>query len=467
MMATTAPTVAPAAARLATWVVGMDPSQIPSPVLDAAREHTLDTLGCGLGGLAVGGAAGAGRRVATAAGQGLASVIGATGRVDAAAAALANGMLCHGLDFDDTHEPSICHVGTVVVPAALAMAELQGASGAETLAAIVIGTETTTRVGMAASEGFHRRGFHPTGVCGVFGAAAAACRLRGLDTETTTRAFGLAGSMASGIFAYLADGSQTKPLHAGWAAQAGIQAALLAEAGASGPAAVFEDRYGLYATHIDVAADLASQLDDLGRRWETPRVAFKPYPACHWIHATVDAVAEAAEGLAAGDIERIVARIPEVGVPIVFEPAEAKAAPQTAYDAKFSLPWCVAARVVEGRLDVRSFLRPDVAAPEIVALAARVVNEPWIGPAPRSPFAGSVDVLPRGGEARRVTLDAPRGAPENPMSFEALVAKFLANATLSLGQDEAAELVEAVDDLGAAAGVGAITAPLRAAAPRT
>jgi 2-methylcitrate dehydratase PrpD len=370
-------------------------------------------------------------------------------------------MLCHALDFDDTHEASIAHVATVVVPATLAVAEAVGATGAQALAAVVAATETVTRVGMAAPEGFHRRGFHPTGVCGIFGATVAACRLRGLDADTTARALGLAGSMASGIFEYLADGSPTKPFHAGWAAQAGVQAAALAADGARGPASVLEGRYGLYNTHVDVEHDIGAELADLGTRWEAPLVAIKPYPACHWIHAAVDAAAEAAGDARPEDIERIVVRIPDVGVPIVLEPLAQKRLPVTEYDAKFSLPWCVAARIVHGRLDVRSFLG-DIAEPAVLTLAAKIEYEQWRGEF-ASVFAGAARVQ-AGGTEREVVNDRPRGAPGNPLVREDLLAKFTANATLALPEDAAGRLAAAVDAIEDAPDVGAITAELRGAA---
>jgi 2-methylcitrate dehydratase PrpD len=450
-----------AAQELATWTSALDLGDVPAEVRAVAREHILDTLGCGLAALGVGEGL-AGLTVVADAGTGPASAIGRPERVPAAAAALANGMLCHALDFDDTHEASIAHVATVVVPAALAVAETVGATGAQTLAAIVAATETVTRIGMAAPEGFHRRGFHPTGVCGIFGATVAACRLRGMDAETTARALGLAGSMASGIFEYLADGSPTKPFHAGWAAQAGVQAAALAVAGARGPASVLEGRYGIYATHVDVAHDIAGQLADLGGRWEAPLVAIKPYPACHWIHAAVDAAAEAAGDAGPDAIERIVVRIPDVGVPIVLEPLVQKRAPVTEYDAKFSLPWCVAARIAHGRLDVRSFLG-EIADPAVLALAARVEYEPWEGEF-ASVFAGGARVRLADGTERTVVNDAPRGAPGRPLAREDLVAKFTANATLSISEDAAGRLATAVDAIEDAVDVGAITAELRGAA---
>jgi 2-methylcitrate dehydratase PrpD len=452
---------APAAARIAWWASALTLDEVPAAVRAAAREHVLDTLGCGLAALGLGEGT-AGLVAAGESGAGPATAIGSVDGVSVLAGALANGMLCHALDFDDTHEASIAHIGAVVVPAALAVAEAVGASGADAMAAIVAGAETIARIGTAAPEGFHRRGFHPTGVCGVFGATVVACRLRGMDAEATARALGLAGSMASGIFEYLSDGSPTKPFHAGWAAQAGVQAAALTAAGARGPATVLEGRFGLFATHVDVPWDVDAQLADLGRRWESPSVAIKPYPACHWIHAAVDAAVAASDGAAPGDIERIMVRIPDVGVPIVLEPEDQKAAPLTPYDAKFSLPWCVAARLVHGRLDVRSFTDEAIADRAVLALAERVQHAPWAG-AVVSPFAGEAEVATRDGRARSVRYEAPRGAPGNPMTGEAVAEKFMVNATRSLDEAAARAVAEAVERLEGADDVRAVTAELRGA----
>jgi 2-methylcitrate dehydratase PrpD len=438
-----------AAARLARWGVGLQPADVPAEVADAAGQHILDTLGCGLAALGMGeGLAGA--RVAAAnGGRPEATALGAGERVPAAAAALANGMLCHALDFDDTHEGSVSHISTVVVPAAIAVGERTAASGADLLAAVLAGSEAVARIGMAAPGAFHARGFHPTSVCGVFGATLAAARLMGLDEDQATRALGLAGSLASGVFEYLADGSPTKPLHAGWAAQAGVQAAALAEAGAAGPASILEGRFGLYATHAEGSADVDAQLADLGERWETPQIAFKPYPACHFSHAAVDAAVEAAGDAAIADIEEIVVRIPPGGVPIVLEPAGAKRAPRTGYDAKFSLPWCVAARLADGRLEARSFDDDHVGDAEILALAARVRHEPWPDAGAPSPFAAAALVRRRDGTVREAALDTPRGTPENPLGTAGIVEKYTANARLALDAGVADRLAEVVLALGA------------------
>ena len=224
---------------------------------------------------------------------------------------------------------------------------------------------------------------------------------------------------------------------------------------------MLEGRFGLYATHVDSARDIAAQLADLGERWETRIVAIKPYPACHWIHAAVDSAVEAAGGAAPEDIERIVVRIPEVRRADRARAAGEKRAPVTSYDAKFSLPWCIAARLVHGRLDVRGPSSARHRRPRGADARGRIEYEPWQGEF-ASVFAGGARVEARG-TSRAVVNDAPRGAPGNPMTHDDIVAKFTANATLSLPAEAAARLVAAVDGLDDAADVTAITAELRGA----
>ena len=227
---------------LAEFALGLSVDDIPAEVVEAAKLHVLDTLGCGLAAAATG--VGTAARDAADPHGGPASVIGSLVRGSAAEAALANGALCHALDFDDTHAGAIAHVGTVMVPAGLAAAQVARADGATLVAALVAGSELTIRVGAATSAGFHRRGFHPTSVAGVFGATVAAARLLGLSWAQAANALGIAGSFAGGIFEYLADGSSTKPLHAGWAAHGGVLAAQIARHGGTGPASVLDGRYG-------------------------------------------------------------------------------------------------------------------------------------------------------------------------------------------------------------------------------
>src|SRR5712691_5485632 len=227
--------MATAADRLAEFTTSLAYERIPADVVRAAKLHVLDTLGCGLAAHALGVATEGRAAMAELGGEPQASVIGLDGALPAPNAAFANAMLCHGLDFDDTHSDSVSHVSVVVCPASLAVAEAIGASGRDLLTAIVAGNEIVTRVGMAASGLFHKRGFHPTAICGIFGAAAAASRLFGSDAPTAASALGIAGSFAGGLFAYLDDATATKPLHPAWAAHGAVLAARLAGLGAEGP----------------------------------------------------------------------------------------------------------------------------------------------------------------------------------------------------------------------------------------
>ncbi|WP_411152474.1 MmgE/PrpD family protein [Streptomyces sp. A30] len=431
--------MATAAQCVGDFVARLTVESIPGSVRRAAALHALDALGCGLAAHALGEAGYASAAVQEDGGTGPATAIGSPAGLTPGDAAFVNGTLCHALDFDDTHPNSVVHVSAGVVPAAVAAAQAYGASGADLLAAIVAGNETSIRLGNAGGGLFHARGFHPTGVCGVFGAAAAAARIRGLDGAMTAHALGIAGSMASGLLEFLADGSETKRLHAGWAAQAGIAAARLAAHGATGPATVLDGARGFLAAYLHGAdTDLGTQLADLGDRWVTPEIAYKPYPACHYTHAPVDALAELLESgsVHAENVESIVAFTDATGVSLVCAPAEDKVRPRTPYDAKFSLPYCLAHRLVHGRLDVTSFTPEAIGDERVLALTPKVRYElKQYAPAPDA-FGGGVRVTTTQGRTFESELRYQRGGAENPLSEEDVIGKYRTNAGLALGDDD-------------------------------
>ncbi len=446
-----------AAQRLAHFATSLAFDDLPAEVVEAVKLHLLDTLGCGLAAHALEVGTHARAAMAELGGDGDASVIGLPSGLPAANAAFANATICHGLDFDDTHSDSVCHVSVVVCPAAVAVAEAVGASGRELITAIAAGNEVVTRLGMAASGEFHKRGFHPTAICGVFGAAAAAARLGDCGEEGVGNALGIAGSMASGLFAYLEDGSATKPIHPGWAAHGAVIASRLAAHGASGPAAVLEGRFGLYYAYLDRREiDLEPQLADLGTRWETLRIAYKPYPACHFIHGSLGASATLAGDVDPDAVEEIIVTVPEAGVSLVLEPAESKMAPRTEYEAKFSLQYSTAAMLCRGRVGVADYTDEAIADPRVLALAAKVRYEPREYPSYPQAFPGGVRVRLADGRTLEADFPYQKGAPENPFSREDVTEKFRGNAALALGEAEVEQLEEAIlglerqDDLRAA-----------------
>jgi 2-methylcitrate dehydratase PrpD len=436
-----------AAERFATWVLELELDAVPPPVVEAAKLHMLDVVGCGLAAHGLDVATEGRSTMAELGGEPEASVIGLDTRLPAANAAFANAMLCHGLDFDDTHSDSVSHVSTVVVPAALALAEARGASGRELLTAVIAGNEVVTRIGMARPGAFHERGFHPTAICGIFGATAAAARLGGSSALDAASALGIAGSMASGLFAYLDDATATKPIHPAWAAHGALLAARLSAHGAEGPPGVLEGRFGVFHAFLDTRIDLEPQLADLGERWETPRIAFKPYPACHFIHGSLGATGTLCDGVDPGEIEEVVVIVPAAGVSLVLEPAASKVAPRTDYEGKFSLQYSTAAMLVHGRVGLATYTPEALADPRVLDLARKVHYETKEYPSYPAAFPGGVRIRLRDGRTLEADFPHQLGAPGNPMSPQQVREKFRENAALAGGGFDRLEEILALEEV--------------------
>jgi len=456
--------MATATERFVRWAWSLEPADVPAVVRRAVCRHTLDGIGAALAASRLGAAP-----YATAVAEGLsgppeASIVDG-GRVAAPVAALANGMLLHALDYDDTHAESLVHATAAVVPAALAAAEHAGASGTEQVTACVSGYELVTRLGAAVRHGFHARGFHATSVCGVFSSALVAARLWKLPVDTAVSALGIAGSFASGSLQFLEDGSATKPLHPGWSAHAGLMAARLAAAGASGPPRILEGASGFFRSYAGEEVGADDVVDGLGRRWETTRITIKPYPACQLSHASLDALRLVRERIASPDaIEEIAFDLPSESVPIVCEPIEAKVRPRTPYEAKFSLQWCAAALLVDGRLDLGSFAADQLDREEILRLAARVRHRAYASQVVAASAPGRVSVSLRGGAVHRAEVAASGGTPTSPLSDAQLFDKFASNVG---DPRRAREIADAVLDLDRMDDVGRLSALLRTRDPVT
>lgn len=366
------------ARRLAAFVAGLDLGAVPPPVVDTASRLVLDTVGNALAAVPED----FGRAILDAVGRlGGApetTLIGG-GRTSAASAALANGTLAHGLDFDDTREDAIVHTGCVAVTTALAVAEAIDAPGRAALGAMIAGVEVMCRVGLAVPGQLHARHFHPTAVTGAFAAVAAAGKLYGLDEDQLVHAFGIAGSQSAGIIEYLADGSWTKRLHAGWAAQAGITAAQLARSGFTGPETVFEGAHGFYQAFAGGhdAAKLDALLASLGRTWEIANLTLKPYPCGSIAQPYMDCAYRmyTQHRIPPERIAAVVCRTHPGPVPRLWEPLAAKHAPPNGYAAKFSLPYLLAVILVNGRAGLADFRDAAVRNEAVLAVTRRVTYE--------------------------------------------------------------------------------------------
>jgi 2-methylcitrate dehydratase PrpD len=457
------------AQRLATFAGGLAPSAVPRDVAEQATRLLLDTAGVTLAAVPEDFAGSIHTVARGLGGPPEASLWGARERVGMAAAVLANGTLAHGLDYDDTLEEAIVHTGACCVTAALAAGEARHASGSEVLAAIIAGVEVMAAVGRACPGAFHRRGFHPTALCGSFGAAAAAGRLLGLTPAQLGTAFGLCGSQASGIIEYLADGSWTKRLHAGWAAHAGVIAAHVAQAGFTSPRTVFEGTHGFYRAFGGEPPDatrLAALADGLGREWAINRLMFKAYPCGSINQPYMDCAARirARPGFNPAAIQAIVCRTAEGPVHRLWEPLAEKRRPTTPYGAKFSLPYCIALVLVEGQAGVEGFSETRTRDPRILDLAGKVryIVDPTL-PYPQR-FTGHVRIELADGRILEEAQDAPRGGPEHPLAPEELQAKFRANAARALPAAQVDTLLEGLLTIDQAEDVAPTAAALRRAA---
>ena len=454
-----------ASEQLASWSLGLRLDEIPGSACAAARRHLLDGVGNALAAVRLD-AAGFALEVAPRLGRGTVPVLNLEEGLAAHAAAFALGTAMHALDFDDTHSDALVHPTAVVGSTALVVGHEVGASGAETLAALVIGHEVMIRIGAAITHGFHARGFHATSVVGVFAAAVVAARLRGLDQATTVAALGIAGSQASGSLEFLASPASTKQLHPGWAAMAGILATDLARAGATGPATILEGSSGLYRAYADRDVTPARIVAGLSERWEVERITIKPYPACQLSHASLDAVEDALAPLGrtsfgAADLERVEVDLPQDSMTIVGGPLEEKSHPRSPYEAKFSLPWCVAARLIDGGVGLDTFRDASIAREEVAVLAGRVLVLPFATDVPPAAAPGSVRIHLAGGRVLKGEVAASRGTPSSPLDDAALRAKFDANVG-RIGGDALGEEVsrEAADDLArAVAALGEVSGP--------
>jgi 2-methylcitrate dehydratase PrpD len=360
--------------------------------------------------------------------SGKCTAIGHLRALDSAGAAFVNGTAAHGEDFDDTFEGGPIHAGAVILPAVLALCERDRISGHDALRAIAIGVELTCRASMVAPKMIHKAGFHPTAVLGAMGAAAAAAVALRLSKSHFVNAVGIAGSMASGIIEYLAEGTWTKRMHPGWAAQAGIRAADLARNGFIGPRTVFEGEHGFFHGFARTkAGDWAQILDGFGERWVTETVAFKLYPCGTMTHPYIDCARRLAKKVKVDDIAEIVCEAAEGTVHRLWEPLAAKQRPPNAYAGKFSQPYCIAAGFVLGNAGLDAFTEERVRDQRLLDIAAKVRYEiDPDNPYPKE-YTGHVRVKLRDGSIVEERQPHIRGGQHEPLSRADVEEKFRGN----------------------------------------
>ncbi len=434
---------------LARFAGNLASEHIPPDIRERAKCLMLDGLGIALAASRYPFARSIRDGLVNLGGEGACSIIGFEQRMNARDAVVMNGALIHGLDFDDTHMKSVVHATAAALPTALVMADKLNTSGQELLISYLIGMEIAIRIGLAANFGFHRRGFHATGVVSHFASAVVAGRLMGLDEDGLTAAQGIVGSTAMASQEFVEDGAWNKRLHPGWAGVAGMTAGALAESGFVAPDKPYEGRFGLFRSMLDVdenELNLSAISDGLGDCWEARNSAIKPFPTCHFTHGVADAalILRAQHDIDPDQVEHIKIRIPAETIPVIAEPVANKLRPASDYDAKFSAQFIVATALTRGRFGLAELEDEVLNSPLILDLAEKV--ECMEDPDSRFPqfYSGGLQIIMRNGQIFDHYESINRGAGERALTECEIANKFMGNATQTISTGQAEVIKEAV-----------------------
>ena len=449
--------------QLAAFAAGCRDSGVPDTVLDDAQGRLLDAVGNAYA--AFGTKEGEGPEPWEAiralvlgwGGTAESTAIGVQVRLPAPSAALLNGTLAHSLDFDDTHLPSVLHPSASVVPAVLAAAHAQQASGRDTLIAIAVGNEICTRLGMGSYDPairnsiFFEHGLHATSICGTIGGAAAVALLLGLRSDGVAHAMAIACSMGAGLIEANRTGGTIKRVHCGWAAHAAVISAQMAQAGITGPPTVLEGRFGFYEALSRSWHNPDAVVGELGARWEVLRTFYKPYPSNHFTHAGIDAAIamRVQHGIDPSDIVSMELGLPMPVLRSIAEPREEKIRPKSGYHGKFSGPFTVATALLGGGGlgvyldDFTDALAKDPERLRLAALVTCVADDECTAIFPHQ-FPAVLRVTTRGGSTIEHRVSANRGGPQNPLSLDELGVKFALNAGRALSTEQMASLQRSV-----------------------
>ena len=414
-------------ARLAEFAIHTPCEAFPDAVVEGVKRSQLDTLGVMIGGVAVDDAPRILARFVTETGARGPCTLIAQGRCASAPyAALVNGTAGDVIGFSDVVAETMNHPSTSICAAVWALAETTGATGREVLAAHAVGLEIAEKIGHGVRPGFHRKGWEPRGLQNTFGAAAACARLLGLDTERTANALGICGAEASGMRAV--KGTMSKAYVAGMAARNGVEAALLARQGYTGPTNVFEARDGVLQTFGE-GADGERIAEHLGNPWEyvEPGVTYKAYPLCTCTHTGIEATLalQRAHGFGAGDVASITcSTTPGAADWLPFM------SPANKFEAKYSMPFAVSMALLRGGVTVADVIDENVRSPEVTALMKKVSVDVLAQYAaagytpPDAPYGCRVEITLADGTIHAARHDRSGWEPTTPPSWDALVEKY-------------------------------------------
>lgn len=444
------------AMELASFACVLKVDRLPDDVIAAAKANIFDTLTCAVAGSTARGVSEVRELAVEWAGAPQATILVFGDKVPAHHAAWVNGAMSHARDYDDTHDGAVLHAGVSVVPAALAAVEWKfGASGADLIAGVAAGLETICRLGVATRIGIVESGFMYTPLFGHFAATVAAGRILGLTVTEMVNALGIVYSQVAGNHQVTRDGALTKRMQPGFAAQAALLSVQLAQRGVRGAQATFEGIDGFMRVYLRDSCDPAVLRDGLGEKYEFKQLSYKPYPCCRFNHTAIDAALalRASNDIPPESIQRIKVGVTRQAYEAVCTPLDVRKAPKTLVHAQFSIPYTVAAAIVDGRVGLNHFTDQAIRREDILALAQRV--EPYVDEEIDriwgrnvSPAVFQIETFD--GTTLECQVDLPLGHPQRPMSaadFDAKAVDCFNASAIPFPADAPARLRESVDAL--------------------
>jgi 2-methylcitrate dehydratase PrpD len=434
--------------KLSEFICQLSYEQIPTQAIQRIKISVLDALGCALSGAHFEWSKVVNDFVQSQQGVHEAS-LWATGFMGPAAnVVLGNGTMIHSFDFDDYYHKAKLHTGAPVIPTALALGEKENIDGKKFITAVVAGFEIMTHIGKAINPAASRtRGWHLTGTCGTFGAAAAAGSVWDLDINTMVSALGMAGTQSAGLWAFTADGSESKRFHPGRAAQSGIIAASLALGGYQGPAKIIEAEDGGFFKATSHDFDFSKVTEGLGKKYDCQEVGIKPHAACASLHSSVDAalLLKKENNIVTEEIKKINVYNSE----LVNLQCGFKYAPLGALQAQMSMQYCVARALMDEMLYLSQFSEEALSEPAVLDLASRVAfvfDEEINNIYPRE-FPSIVEIIMNDGQKYKTRVNMPKGSLDNPMTWKDVQEKFTMLSAPVVGQKNVAAIIEMVDTL--------------------
>lgn len=431
--------------KIAEFISHLEYRKIPRETISRAKELMLDCVGVGIAGNDENSVKNAIKAIKNLpASSGEAKVWGQNKKFAPNYAAMINAISSHALDFDDTHTEAIVHASAILTPLCLTYMDALKIPKKRILTAFVAGWEVAARVGIASKGSFHKRGFHSTAIAGIFGATAAMCVALKLSKDECVNALGLAGSYASGINEFLSNGSNSKVIHVANCVNNAILAANFAKSGMSGPVSVFEGRDNIFRTFgIESECDKEGLIKGLGEIWQTMQVSIKPYPSCHFAHGLIDcAISLKDDGLKSDDIKGVKCYVDEVPINFICDPIEAKYAPKTAYEAKFSMPFLMAVGFFDGGISIKSY--ENLNRPEVIEFAKKITYEKRKSSGFPKYFPGHIEAALNNGKVIKKDVFINKGNFDNPLSFEEIFDKFRRCASNKFSENRLLKIRDAI-----------------------